>query len=817
MSDLEFVRVIAGPIGGGKSACCSNELVRLALAQAPNADGVRRTKALIVRNTYEQLRSTTFQTWTQWFPDGVWGIWKVSDKTFTMKHTLPDGTKLHAEVMFMPMDTPDDIRRALSLELTFLWINEWRELHPEVVDGLLSRLRRFPKEGATRSCAIFDTNMPDMDTWHFDKMENPPENWSIYQQPPAVLSYEEYVLQEGEEPDEESGVTGCNNTKFWVNPRADNLDHLDKQYYPGNIPGKTEDFTNVYLRCRYGRSLSGIPVFDKTFNPEFHIAKEPFTPLKSEQYPIIVGLDFGRCYDDKTEVLTKAGWKLFADVNEATDLAATMNPETRAFEYTPINFKVAMPHVGELLCWSGTNIDLCVTPEHRFPYTNRESPDTVRWASAEELSRKLTSHKYALVAPRRWEGIEPTNLPHDLDPLTYAEFLGWWMADGNVEKDTNRVCIAQTKPAPDLEAVMTVVATAAGVPLRTKAGFAFSDATLAEHLRAFGPKHGGGRRVPESILFAPTAVIMAFLMAYTRGDGHIRAPRRGTAHEEHTIWFESRDLAGQFQDLAQKVGWGSAMRWQSGGTSTFADGRGVICQGGWTVCFKKKWERVELLPNQFSRVQYDGMVYCLNVPHHTLCVRRNGKVSWNGNTPSTALIQRNVYGQLVVLDELVSENMGIETFLSQKLQPLLAETRYVGCHVVVAPDPAGWAKQQIGEVSPVDVVKKAGFRVVKPSTNDPERRIEAVERVLARHVDGKPAFVVNPHCTNTIKAFRYGYRYKVNRSGVQDNRPEKNNHSHIMDGTQYGVLVAETGASGSLLVPKRREITAPRVSALAWT
>lgn len=480
MNDPKFVRVVAGPVGSGKSACCSNELVRLALAQAPNADGVRRTKALIVRNTYEQLRSTTYATFVSWFPDGVWGIWKVSDKTFTMKHTLPDGTKLHAEVMFMPMDTPDDIRRALSLELTFLWINEWRELHPEVVDGLLSRLRRFPKEGATRSCAIFDTNMPDMDTWHFDKMENPPENWSIYQQPPAILSYEEYVLQEGEEPDEESGVIGCNNTKFWVNPKADNLDHLDTQYYPGIIPGKTEDFTSVYLRCHYGRSLSGIPVFDKTFNPEFHIAKEPFTPLKSEQYPIVVGLDFGR-------------------------------------------------------------------------------------------------------------------------------------------------------------------------------------------------------------------------------------------------------------------------------------------------------------------------------------------------TPSTVLLQRNVYGQLVVLDELVSENMGIETFLSTKLQPLLAETRYVGCHIVVAPDPAGWAKQQIGEVSPVDVVKKAGFRVVKPSTNDPERRIEAVERVLARHVDGKPAFVVNPHCSNTIRAFRYGYRYAVNRSGVQKDTPDKNRHSHIMDGTQYGVLVAETGAAGSLLTPKRREIVAPRVSAIAWT
>jgi hypothetical protein len=457
-------------------------LVRLALGQAPDANGVRKTRTLITRNTFDQLRSTTMKTFLDWFPSGVWGTYKASEQTFFMDHALPDGTRMKAEFLFKPLDTPDDVRRALSLELTFLWANEWREIHPEVVDGLLMRLRRYPSMrdgGPTRSGAIFDTNMPDMDTWHFDKMENPPENWSIHVQPPAILSLEEYFNQEGVEPDPNEATEDSHGRKWWINPRGENLDHLDKDYYPGNIPGKSQDFIDVYLRCRYGRSLSGIPVFDKTFNPEFHVAETPFTPLKSPDYPLIIGLDFGR-------------------------------------------------------------------------------------------------------------------------------------------------------------------------------------------------------------------------------------------------------------------------------------------------------------------------------------------------TPATALLQRNAFGQLVVLDELVSENMGIETFLSTKLAPLLAKEQYLGCHVVVAPDPAGWAKQQIGEVSPVDVVKKAGYRVARPATNDPERRIEAVERVLLRHVDGKPALVVNPHCEHTIRAFRYGYRYKVNRQGVQDNRPEKNNHSHVMDGLQYSVLIAETGTCGALL-PRRREVIPAQVSSRAWT
>ena len=483
VNDDAFVRVIAGAIGSGKSVLCVHELVRMAVQQKPNERGERLTRTLIVRNTFDQLKTTVMKTWFSWLPHGEWGIYKAGDKTFFMDHALPDGTRVKAEFLFVPLDTPDDVRKSLSLELTFLWANEWREIHPEVVDGLLMRLRRYPSMkdgGPSRSCAIFDTNMPDLDTWHFDKMENPPANWSIHLQPPAILNLEEYLSQEGEEPDANEGTPDAQGTSWWLNPRADNLHNLHTRYYPDIIPGKSEDFINVYLRCRYGRSLSGVPVFDKTFNPEFHIADKPFTPLKSPEYPLIVGLDLGR-------------------------------------------------------------------------------------------------------------------------------------------------------------------------------------------------------------------------------------------------------------------------------------------------------------------------------------------------TPATALLQRNAWGQLVVLDELTSENMGIETFLDRKLIPLLAKEQYLGCHVVIAPDPAGWAKQQIGEVSPVDVIRQRGYKVAKPVTNDPKRRIEAVERVLLKHVDGKPAFVVNPQCKELIKGFRYGYRYKVNRTGMQDDKPEKNASSHILDSLQYSCLVAETGAAGSLVNRGKREVVPAAVSSRAWT
>lgn len=291
-----YVRVLGGPIGSGKSVCCAHELMRWAAAQNPNEQGVRKTRFLITRNTADQLKSTTLKTIIDWFPPEVYGRWAASDKTLFYNLRLPDKTIIQTEWMLIALDTPDDVRKALSLEATGLWGNEARELHPEVVDGLLMRVNRYPSMkdgGVTRPGAIFDTNMPNEDTWWEDKMENPPRNWSIHKQPAAVITRNEYIEKYREEP-VETGVFMSGQEQEWVvDPAHDNYDNLAKDYYPNTGEGKTEDFIRVYLRTQYGRSLGGKPVFESTFNPDRHI-RRGLRPVQSSNYPLCVGLDFGR-------------------------------------------------------------------------------------------------------------------------------------------------------------------------------------------------------------------------------------------------------------------------------------------------------------------------------------------------------------------------------------------------------------------------------------------------------------------------------------------------------------------------------------------
>lgn len=121
ISDRSYIKLIMGPVGGGKSTVCLMDLLSRAKDQEPFA-GLRRTKFAIVRNTAAQLRSTVKPLIDEWLvtmptqtQGGAMGQWRLTDGTFEIKAPLADGTQMHTELCLLPVDTPDDVRRLLSL------------------------------------------------------------------------------------------------------------------------------------------------------------------------------------------------------------------------------------------------------------------------------------------------------------------------------------------------------------------------------------------------------------------------------------------------------------------------------------------------------------------------------------------------------------------------------------------------------------------------------------------------------------------------------------------------------------------------------
>jgi len=79
-----------------------------------------------------------------------------------------------------------------------------------------------------------------------------------------------------------------------------------------------------------------------------------------------------------------------------------------------------------------------------------------------------------------------------------------------------------------------------------------------------------------------------------------------------------------------------------------------------------------------------------------------------------------------------------------------------------------------------------------------------------RQVDGDPAFLVDPGCTQLKAAMMGGYRYKPKGDGDID----KNKHSHVAEALQYLMLHITSVGEGTSL-PRRREVK--QVASAGWT
>ena len=154
IADQSYIKLIMGPVGGGKSTVCLADL--LVRAQKQRAwHGVRKTRFAVLRNTSAQLMSTVKPLIDEWLVSMplqqhgmALGRWRLTEKVFEINAKCADGTEIQTELCLMHADTPDDVRRLLSLQLSAAWVEEAREIDPEVFKGLLGRVDRFPSVAA---------------------------------------------------------------------------------------------------------------------------------------------------------------------------------------------------------------------------------------------------------------------------------------------------------------------------------------------------------------------------------------------------------------------------------------------------------------------------------------------------------------------------------------------------------------------------------------------------------------------------------------------------------------------------------------------
>lgn len=298
-----FIRGIKGPVGSGKSVGMCTEIIRRAMEQRAGADGKRHSRWGVVRNTYIELKMTTIRTWLDWVPDSCNKMKWDAPITSHVVFTLPDGTTVDLEVMFVSLDRPEDIKKLKSFDATGIWINEAVEEPKAVLDIATSRVGRYPSErdgGCTYSGIIMDTNPCDTDHWWYYLAEKDLTTERGRKAWEEITAAEQVMRQAGLLAEGQPLMEFFSQPPalifrdgLWVpNANAENVSHLNGgfAYYLRQVAGKSHEWINTYLGGHYGKVVDGKPVYTE-YADNIHAPGISLYP--QEGLPIIIGLDYG--------------------------------------------------------------------------------------------------------------------------------------------------------------------------------------------------------------------------------------------------------------------------------------------------------------------------------------------------------------------------------------------------------------------------------------------------------------------------------------------------------------------------------------------
>lgn len=361
---------------------------------------------------------------------------------------------------------------------------------------------------------------------------------------------------------------------------------------------------------------------------------------------------YAGCYDDKTEVLTEDGWKLFADWSG--EMVATINRENGKLEYQrPTGFvKIKQDSIFRS---SGVSypFDMAITQKHNVLFYTDSRNKKLNLKPLDEI----TSREVRIPLVAHWEGekrdffilpcVEKNSSSKTKYPTgeikipmnIWLEFLGWVLSDGSsyYRPEKSRYIVSISQSYSNVEKRKKIAKCLDAMPFRywisrgKKSGgvnFVIHNKQLAKYIHELGS--GKNKVIPDFVEKLSREQIQIFIDAFALGDGY----RKGGSLELYPGL--AKKMADQLQILLQKSGKHSVVK-----TKKTKNGSVV-----YTVSVHRA-SRGTLRGYSIKKEKYSGFVFCLQVPNSTLYVRRNGKPYFSGNTHLHFGIRQSKKGQIL--------------------------------------------------------------------------------------------------------------------------------------------------------------------------
>ena len=372
-------------------------------------------------------------------------------------------------------------------------------------------------------------------------------------------------------------------------------------------------------------------------------------------------LSHPQCVLGDTEILTKDGWKEIKDISD-NEIIATLNPNNKNIEYHQIKRKIVTNFVGNLINFSGRQVNMSFTPTHRHLLFNRY--DTPYFATSEEIKNPETLKIRKSYIPKTgtWYSSEENDTyvlkGMDINELTYYRdkdiyssdsiidmkifvgFLGLYLAEGCLERGRytkNTICIFQNK-GKKADIIRNLLS---NFPSEMKweekengdrLTFRLTDVRLAKILQPLGDCYS--KYIPKEFKNLEPEYLEEMLYWFGIGDG------RGFFDESNKkdIFSTSERMIDDFHEIAFKCGLSAKKSMETCKADYIFADRTIKAENKQPLYFLRILSTKGIYPDNrfmsFTEQYYEGNVYCVQVQNENFYVRNNKSVSFfTGNCP----------------------------------------------------------------------------------------------------------------------------------------------------------------------------------------
>ena len=311
------------------------------------------------------------------------------------------------------------------------------------------------------------------------------------------------------------------------------------------------------------------------------------------------------CYDDKTEIITPSGWKLFSDLTD-DDLVGQVDysQEPMVLSWVKPSHIVREPFNGSLLGCKGTTVDYAVTPNHRMLLKPRTSKGWKPFEIRTALEVHNKDFKVSTTARLVQQGIG-----------SYQEGLlyGFLLADGFVNYQQIKVRLKRQRKIEFLTNLLNSL----GIDFKLTVSNGVYEFSFYHELR---DKIGTAitKKLCVDYTASSTDYLQGIYDGYMQGDGSKK-------HKQYCFSSSSVTLFNDICFLASVLGYQSFVNKPRhlDNPAHNVNHRGIISSR----------TSANTRSAEFYELPYNGKVYCVTVPTGMVLVRRNGVQIVSGNSP----------------------------------------------------------------------------------------------------------------------------------------------------------------------------------------